>query len=439
VKLANLPAIVQENAVRHECIILADNPDALVELCGISLLERLLRILQRCELKRAIILSATPDIFAQRLAHASSPHREKVALEIRSRPSGLVTLQQIVDLWPNGESHVLVISAGIVFDSRLLQLLDDQNATCALLDSETPENLRALVASAPESSRGRLCGAALLTLEWSSAHAGPLDQALREDIEAGNVDVLDVATTSRYLPSIRRELRPYWFPAPVPRQRKTVERILLGVTQKGALDLPALVHGPIEDFLLSHLWKTSITPNQLTLSCNIVAWGATFLFATGYLGWGAILALVVGILDGLDGKLARVKVETTKTGKLEHWFDALFENSWWIALAYHLQKTGQLLGAFRYLLLLMSAEAAAGLAKWGVIRISGRSIYELGNFDRLVRLIGGRRNVYIWLFSLGLLFGSPAQAFKVIAWWGVVTAAVQVPRALTELWLRREV
>ena len=56
---------------------------------------------------------------------------------------------------------------------------------------------------------------------------------------------------------------------------------------------------------------------------NIVAWAATFLFATGRLGWGTILALAVGILDGLDGKQARVKIETTKAGKLEHWFDAL--------------------------------------------------------------------------------------------------------------------
>jgi hypothetical protein len=48
------------------------------------------------------------------------------------------------------------------------------------------------------------------------------------------------------------------------------------------------------------------------------------------------------VLDGLDGKQARLKVETNRTGKIEHWFDAVFEMSWWIALAWHFQASGQL-------------------------------------------------------------------------------------------------
>jgi len=95
-----------------------------------------------------------------------------------------------------------------------------------------------------------------------------------------------------------------------------------------------MVHGPIEDFLYLASLEDGDHAHQLTVMTNVVAWGATFLFATGRLGWGTILALAVGVLDGLDGKQARVKIETSKVGKLEHWFDAFFENSWWIALAY---------------------------------------------------------------------------------------------------------
>ena len=127
-----------------------------------------------------------------------------------------------------------------------------------------------------------------------------------------------------------------------------------------------MVHGPIENFLISRLCRTAITPNQLTLITNVVAWGATFLFASGHLGWGTIVALAVGILDGLDGKQARVKVETSKIGKLEHWFDAFFEHSWWIAIAYYLQTSGRLPAALGYYLLLMGGEAVAGSAALGV-------------------------------------------------------------------------
>ncbi len=428
-RLAKRPAIVQETAVRHECIILADGPEALVELCGISLLERLLRQLQRLGLTKAILLSATPELLAQHLANPS-PHRAKVAVDLRRRAGGPAAANQIMDAWPNESEQVLVLRGDSVFDSRLLQLLDDQNTNAVLVDSAPPPNLEALVARARETKSGRLCGGALLSHDWLKSHPGPLEEALGEAIEAGQIEAIDIASRDWHHVSLRRQLHPSWFPAPAPEQRRIAERLLLSATQKGSLDFPAMVHGPIEDFLISRLWKTAITPNQLTVMTNVVAWGATFLFATGRLGWGTILALVVGILDGLDGKQARVKIETTKAGKLEHWFDALFENSWWIALAYYFQNSGRLPSAFGYLALLIGAEVVAGLAKWSVLHSCGRTIDEIGHFNRVVRLVGGRRNIYVWMFALGILFGTPEEAFKLMAWWGAATAAVQVPRAV---------
>ncbi len=107
--------------MRHECIILAESPGALVEVCGISLLERLLRQLQRLGLTKAMILSATPDLIAQHLARPS-PNRAKVALDIRQRAP---------ENWPNGTDRVLVVAGDRVLDSRLLQLLDEQNSAAA--------------------------------------------------------------------------------------------------------------------------------------------------------------------------------------------------------------------------------------------------------------------------------------------------------------------
>ncbi len=324
--------------MRHEFIILADAPGALTELCGISLLERLLRTLQRLGLRKATVLSATPEVLAERLANPS-PHRAQVALEIRGRASGPVTVGQIVEAWPNDARSLLVLRGDAVFDSRLLQLLDAQDSAAALVDSAPPAHLQALVASAPETKRGRFCGAVLLSKGWATTEVAPLDEALRHDIEAGRIDALDIASHAWYSGEMRRELRAYWFPSPAPSQCEVAERVLIEAAQKGSQDFPALVHAPIENFLVSHLCRTAITPNQLTVFSNIVAWTATFLFATGHLGLGVTLALAVGILDGLDGKQARIKVETSKAGKLEHWFDALFEISWWIALAWYFRSS----------------------------------------------------------------------------------------------------
>ena len=226
------------------------------------------------------------------------------------------------------------------------------------------------------------------------------------------------------------------FPSPTPGHKRVAEKVILDAAQKGTLDIPALAHAPIETFIVSKLCRTSVTPNQLTIFCNIVAWGATVLFATGHLGCAIAVALAVGVLDGLDGKQARVKLETSPAGKLEHLFDVLFENSWWIALAWHLHASGRLPDAFAYLGLLLGAEILNALARTSIVRYRGKSMAELGPFDRLFRLVSGRRNIYVWILALGLLLGNVPGAFKLVAWWEAATAAVHLIRAAWTVWRR---
>ncbi|HEU5238808.1 MAG TPA: CDP-alcohol phosphatidyltransferase family protein [Pyrinomonadaceae bacterium] len=424
----------------NECVILADSPGALTELCGISTLERLLRTLQRCGIKRATILSSTPDPVAKELARPSWA-RAQLNLKVRTRPDGPVKLDQIIDIWPRNSKAtplLLVVPADSVFDPRLLRALVSQGAPAALVDSGVRRpNLQTLIALAPDSPRGKLCGPVLLEYDWASAQDGLLEESLRNGLEHDTLAALDVSTQPSYYVSIHRKLRPFWFPAPSLSNRKLAKRVLFDSIQKGPPDIPAWVHAPIETFLVSRLCKTPITPNQLTLFCNVVAWTVTVLLVTGHVAWGLGLALVVGVLDGLDGKQARVKLETSNAGKLEHFFDALFENSWWLALAWHLSVSGKLPDAFSYLGLLIGAEVLNALARASIVRYYGKSISELGRFDRIFRLVGGRRNIYVWILALGLILGPVAGAFKLIAWWEAVTAAVHLARAAWAQWALR--
>jgi len=408
-------------------VILADNPRALVELCGISTLERLLRTLQRSGVEQAIVLSSTPEPIEQALARPSWA-RAGLDLAVRSRTAGPVTIEQVVDSWPGGAELLLVGPADVVCDSRLLRLLISQNQSAALVDSAPPPRFQRLVASAPTTKRGRLCGPVLVSRGWARGQTGTFEEVLRKGLEQQTLAALDVAAQSLHYSPMKGKRRPYWFPVPSPDRVKLAERVLLDAAQKGPLDLPALVHGPIERFLVSRLCRTSITPNQLTILTNIVAWMATFLFVSGHIVSGIVIALMVGVLDGLDGKQARVKVETTKSGKLEHWFDALFEWSWWIALAYQFQISGQLPGAFWYLALLAAGEAVDGILKGIVYFRTGKSIDELGTFERILRLVGGRRNVYVWIMAIGLLLGAPDKAFAMMAWLQIFTAAAHLSR-----------
>src|SRR4029077_17720723 len=97
----------------NECVILADAPSALVELSGISTLERLLRTLQRCGIERATVLSNTPDQIAEELARPSWP-RPHLILTLPTRQAGPARLEQIVDVWPRNSDAIpllLVIPA----------------------------------------------------------------------------------------------------------------------------------------------------------------------------------------------------------------------------------------------------------------------------------------------------------------------------------------
>jgi hypothetical protein len=411
-----------------ECVVLADRPGALVELCGISTLERLLRTLQRCGITQVIVLSSAPDLIAAQLPERSGP-RAQLVLTFRKRSDGPVTIAQIMDVWPDTAQLLLVLRGDTVFDGRLLRMLATRSSQAVLVDSAVPSELDPLVASAPNTLRAKLCGAALLQRDWVSTQNDPLEKAINNGLDQNAIAAVDVKDQPSYSPALRRKLRPFWFPAPPPAHVKLAERILLNSVQKGTQDLPARIHAPLETFLLSKICKTAVTPHQLTVSWIILAFGTTVLFATGHLIWGILLALIIGILDGLDGKQARIRVETSKMGKIEHWFDSFFEVVWPTALAYHFYVSGQLPNAFFYLAVLIVAEALDGIGKRGIYGPAGKLLVEPGVFDRIVRLVGGRRNIYVWVLVACVVLGIPEKAVVVMAFWEVATATVDLLHA----------
>ena len=198
--------------------------------------------------------------------------------------------------------------------------------------------------------------------------------------------------------------------------------------QNGVLDFPGLMDSPIEDWIVTRLCRTSITPNQVTFVTMLIGLAVAALFATGHLWWGVALAYTIEVLDGVDGKLARTKVETSAAGDWEHVVDYCIELFWWTTLAYHFHAEN-VRSAYWLLLLLVGADAVDRLAKRAVKQKVGRNLDDVSNFDRVVRCIGGRRNINIWILIAALALGDAANGFVLICWWGVATAAAHVVRA----------
>jgi len=205
--------------------------------------------------------------------------------------------------------------------------------------------------------------------------------------------------------------------------------LLRDATQKHVLDFPAIIHAPIENWLILRLCRTSITPNQLTFTGAMLGACVTLLYAFGHLWAGALLALVFGVWDGLDGKLARLKAQTTELGKREHILDYFIEMSWWTALAYHFHAGGQVRYAYALLIAFIAADFFERLARRSVEPKLGRSLNDVSRFDRLVRCVAGRRNIYTWLFTFFLLLGAPATGFVLLCCWGIASNVLHMIRA----------
>jgi phosphatidylglycerophosphate synthase len=207
------------------------------------------------------------------------------------------------------------------------------------------------------------------------------------------------------------------------------EKFLRDVAQNGVLDFPGFFDSPIEDWIVKRLCRTSIRPNQVTFVTMLIGLAVTALFATGRLWWGVALAYVIEVLDGVDGKLARTKVETTAAGEWEHEVDYTIELSWWTALGFHFHAT-RLTSAYWLLALYVVFDLVDRLAKRAVKLKVGRNLDDVSNFDRFVRCIGARRNINIWILIAALALADPANGFVLIGWWMAATAFVHICRAL---------
>jgi phosphatidylglycerophosphate synthase len=421
-------------AERVATIVSADEA-ALAKVCCLPRLERNLRAVAKTGVQEATVVSHSPGV----LEEAMRPHWSRASMAVRTvlRVAGAeapsLTIAELGEL--AGGRPLLYVPAGIVCDKRLFEMLLAARESTALVDSAPPETLRPLMAGIERSSRGLVCGPCRLEASFlaSQPEGAAVGDVLATRIEAGDLWALDAAAHVEYVGSLRRTLRPVWFPAPGREHARAAEAALVDTAQKGALDIPAIAHGPIENAIVARVCRTPVTPNQLTIGAAAVAWTATMLFASGHLGLGLAVALAVGVLDGLDGKLARLKLETSRVGELEHVSDFAFELSWWTALAWHFHATGVLASAPRVLLALYLAEGLDGLVKLAAIRRLGTLIDDAAPSMRLVRLFGGRRNVYVWIMALGFVAGCPAAAFALLPLWQGATAALHLAWAVANI------
>jgi phosphatidylglycerophosphate synthase len=310
--------------------------------------------------------------------------------------------------------HVLWVDGDAVYDPRLYRVAWEADAPAQVIDGEPI----GLVKMSAGSTRARLKAT---TTDWPAG--------LR-DIEVDSIET--------YMPEMRRHLRPYWVRLETSDDRSRAEQLVLDAAQKGTLDFPARFLHPVPENLLARaLVGTPLTPNHVTVISAVIAFAATALFLQGAYLAGFVLALIANVLDGVDGKLARITLRTTEGGdRLDHVLDVSFEFSWYLALGWSLSRVGPGIELFYVGIAVIATMLACRGASGAYRLLSGSSIHDHTAFDRSFRLVAGRRNIYLLVWLTGYLTGHLAFAFRAVLGYAVVTLVVYLVRVVGA-WRRR--
>jgi len=416
-------------------VLAAEAEKALTKLCGIPVARRLLLTLRAADLRDVIVVTG-PDGRAVREALGDG---EDLGMRLAYvEGEGALPAERLEAML---DGPFLVVEGNYVLDERILGRLAKREGMAIAYDSRVRGGMQVVVeegkvkALSPSGGEGAYVGACrcspevlpfLQERDWTIS----LAQAVRRfDFAA-----LDVAEIEPYVAEIRRELPTLWFRIESPEDAERCKKALVEGAQKRTLDVLAwYFNRPIESWITYRIADFPITPNMMSALTYIVAFGVTALLLAGKLLPAALICFVVNVMDGLDGKLARVKGMATRLGQLEHSFDLLYEQSWYMALAWAVHRLrGDLLPlALGFAALLFDSFARHVSMQFR--QVMGVALADYAPFDRLFRRFDGRRNIYSIYILLGAIFGVPLYALAAIAGHAFITGAVYVMRAAKHL------
>ncbi|RLF22383.1 MAG: hypothetical protein DRN15_09125 [Thermoprotei archaeon] len=184
--------------------------------------------------------------------------------------------------------------------------------------------------------------------------------------------------------------------------------------QKGT-HIMSLIHKPLEDIIVYLLYDMEfIGADHVSLVTYILAALTAYLFLAGEIGKAIVMAILVGILDGVDGKIARLRKRKTYIGKLEHSIDMLYEQAWYAAFIW---ASWSLTGSIPYLvagIIWLILDSFVRHVYHVVWIATGKSLKYHGGVARYVTFIDGRRSMYVLHMLIWYLVGMPFFAIYTI-------------------------
>ena len=431
-----------------------DEPKPLIQLLGLFLIERVILTARQSGIREFIIVTGyLGERIKERLDNGNRYGIKITYIENRDWQKGNgISVLKAKELL--NENFALLMSDHIFADRILKELIDYNIRSSVVLAIDRkkplPEDTKVLEKKGKIVDIGKdikesncidtgifLCSPKIFHYIEKIVAEGKtkLADGIAKAVENRDAEIFDITQIDGYIPSMRKEIKPFWIDIDTKEDLIKAKKLLIENACKGRNDLLATyVNMPIENFIVSRLANTRITPNQVSILTNMVAYTSTFLFLKGYLLFAVLLTFIVSFMDGVDGKLSRVKIASSNVGKMEHAFDFLFEHSWYIALAIYLSKTYGilpiLLSTFIPLFDGFSHYCAQAFGK----AIKGKPLADYGRIERLFRKFDGRKNSYIIFILIGVLVNAPFWSLVTIFVWSLVSAIFYSSRVILHLY-----
>jgi phosphatidylglycerophosphate synthase len=388
-------------------------------MCSIPLIMRQLQVLRMLDLRQAFLIVRPEDQGQIEVAIDDLTSQGMQANYLTAPREADFPLKTCLEAT---SEDLLVVEAHYVIEGALLESLIAMGTTAILYDAKYGDPL----------SKVGYAGATFITradLEALSTDSDSVSWPAAL-MRLQEVKVMNVRQSTIYVAEVRRHVEPFWYEVASDADVTHYKRALVKSAQKHTLDMWAwYFNRPLENWLTLLLADFPITPNQMTFVTTLAALIVSGLLLIGWL-WPAVLfALVVNILDGVDGKLARVRAEATRFGQLEHSFDLLYEQSWYIAYTWAAFKLWPSLTVLVVGFVMLLCDSFARHVSMQFRQVMGIALADYAPFDRRFRRFDGRRNIYSLYMLLGVAIGRPFYALVAMALHAAVTGLVYVLRA----------
>lgn len=334
--------------------------------------------------------------------------RERLLRQIR-QVAGVSPIEDLETLPP--DATLLLVHGGYVTEVRTLRGLLGQPGT--LLCCATDQRL---AAGCVPAAQARVAAALL------GGGRSEVPEGLRL-AEPADLDAFDKG--------LRRSAPPLLEPV-TQGDRERLEDLLYGNAYKGITDLvtkwlwPRPAKGAVHWFA-----DRGITPNQVTTAGFLLMILAGWLFYQGHYALGLAAGWVMTFLDTVDGKLARVTIQSSRAGHLlDHGMDLIHPPFWYLLWGMSLSDFGTPLGLERgdYYSLIFAGYVGGRLCEALFHLLGSCSIFGWRPFDAYFRLVTARRNPSLILLTLSVLIGRPEWGFVAVALWTALSTGILVLR-----------